>query len=218
MVKAVIFDMDGVIVDNRDVHIEAFEILCRRYGVSFDKSDLSWMYGKGNDSIIPGIFPPQMVERIGLKELSREKEAIYRDIYADHITPTRGLITLLEDLHRHSIPCAVGSSASRVNVDFVLEKCRLEDDFSVIVTGNMVQHRKPAPDIFILAAELLGYPPHECLVFEDSIAGIEAANAAGIPVVALATTLPRTKLQQVHHGTIIDNFAGVCYDTVKDIA
>lgn len=218
MVRAVIFDMDGVIVDNRDVHIEAFGILCRRYGVAFDRSNLSWMYGKGNDSIIPGIFPPEVVERVGLHKLGEEKEAIYRDIYSDRVAPTRGLVTFLNDLQRHGIPCAIGSSAPRVNVDFVLEHCTLEEYFSVLVTGDMVQFRKPDPAIFTLAAELLGCKANECLVFEDSRAGIESAQAAGMPVVALATTLPRKSLQEIQHGMIIDDFTGMTYDRIRDMA
>ena len=209
--------MDGVLVDNRDIHVEAFRMLAERYGVPFDGSDLEWMYGRGNDTIIPALFPPQLVEREGLKKLGAEKEAVYRDIYSDHIRPAHGLVTFLHELHRHHIPCAVGSSAPKVNVDYVLEKCGLEDDFTVVVTGDMVKLRKPDPAIFELAAELLGVVQHECLVFEDSAAGIQAAKAAGMPVIAMSTTLPKHKIAEVHDGMVIPDFTHVDYRKVKEL-
>lgn len=215
MIKAVIFDMDGVLVDNRDVHVEAFRQLAARYGVPFDGSDLEWMYGRGNDTIIPALFPPQVVECVGLRRLGDEKEAIYRDIYADSIRLTRGLVTLLKDLHRNNIPCAVGSSAPKVNVDYVLEKCTIRSYFSVIVTGDMVKLRKPDPAIFELAAELLGVVPSQCLVFEDSEAGIRAAKTAGMKVVAMSTTLSREKIAEVHDGQVISDFTQMNYEKIR---
>lgn len=209
--------MDGVLVDNRDVHVDAFRRLAAHYSMPFDDGDLEWMYGRGNDTIIPVLFPPQVVENVGLARLGREKEAIYREIYADSVVPVRGLITLLNDLHRNGIPCAVGSSAPKTNVDFVLDKCGIGDDFSVVVTGDMVTLRKPNPAIFNLAAQLLGIIPQECLVFEDSVAGIKAANAAGMPVVALSTTLSPTKIAEVHDGKVIADFTDVSYETIRDI-
>lgn len=217
MIKAVIFDMDGVIVDNRDIHVEAFRELAARYGVPFDSGNLGWMYGRGNDTILPGLFPPAIIERVGLRELGAEKEAIYRDIYSDGVHPTRGLVSLLNSLHRHGVPCAVGSSAPKVNVDFVLEKCLLQDDFTVVVTGDMVTKRKPDPAIFTLAAELLGFTPQECLVFEDSVAGIEAARAAGCPVIALSTTLPRAELEKHAPRTVIPDFTGLFYTELEKL-
>lgn len=217
MIKAVIFDMDGVLVDNRDIHVDAFRLLAGRYKVPFDDGDLDWMYGRGNDTILPALFPPQLIEQIGLKKLGNEKEAIYRDIYSDRIRPARGLVTLLNDLHRHGIPCAVGSSAPKVNVDYVLEKCMLQDDFTAVVTGDMVRFRKPDPAIFELAAELLNVVPAECLVFEDSQAGIQAAKAAGMPVIAMATTLTREKLAEMHDGMIIPDFTRIDYEKIKNL-
>ncbi len=217
MIKAVIFDMDGVLVDNRDVHVEAFRLLAAQHGVPFDDGDLEWMYGRGNDTIIPALFPPAIVDRVGLAQLGKEKESIYRRIYADSVVPVRGLVTLLNDLHYNNIPCAVGSSATKANVDFVLDKCGIEDDFSVVVTGDMVTLRKPDPAIFNLAAQLLGVVPAECLVFEDSVAGLQAAKTAGMPVIALSTTLTTTKIAEVHDWMVIPDFADVNYETIKNL-
>lgn len=216
MINAVIFDMDGVIVDNRDIHIEAFRLLAERYGVAFDAGDLEWMYGRGNDTIIPRLFPPDVVLRAGLAELGREKEAIYREIYADRMVPARGLVDLLKELRDNGLPCAVGSSAPKRNVDFVLDRCGIADYFSVVVTGDMVEFRKPDPAIFLLASERLGISPAECLVFEDSAAGIQAARSAGMPLVALATTLTAEQLAGVHRGVTIPDFTHIDYLKIKN--
>lgn len=215
MIKAVIFDMDGVLVDNRDVHIEAFRILTRRYGVELDADNLTWMYGRGNNSIMNGILPPAVIERVGLEQLGREKERIYRDIYTDNVMSARGLHDFLASLHRSGIRCAVGSSAPRANVDFVLQRCRIEDEFEVVVSGDMVAKRKPDPDIFLLAAELMGLTSDECLVIEDSLAGIEAAQRAGMKTVAMVTTLPEEMLRQVHDSLMIRDFTQIDAEMVK---
>lgn len=214
MIKGVIFDMDGVLVDNRDIHIEAFRILCKRYGVPFDDSMLNSLYGRGNDTIMPMLLPQEIIDRVGLTALDWEKEAIYRDIYVDSVSPARGLLDFLALLRAAGVKRAVGSSAPTANVNFVLEKCHIQDDFDVVVSGSMVQLRKPWPDIFLLAAELLGLMPQECLVFEDSVAGIEAAQAAGTPVIAMATTLPRERLAEIHKGLIISDFTEVDLGTL----
>ncbi|MCL2561890.1 MAG: HAD family phosphatase [Rikenellaceae bacterium] len=214
MIKAVIFDMDGVIVDNRDAHVEAFRLLAERHRVRMPDGSLDWMYGRGNDTIIPQLFPASMVAEIGTACLGREKEAIYRDIYADRIRPVHGLVTLLCELRRHGVLCAVGSSAPKVNVDYVLEKCTLEDYFHAVVTGDMVERRKPAPDIFLLAAELLGALPQECLVFEDSESGLRAAHTACMHSAALSTTLSAARLAEFYNGPVIPDFSHVDYEWV----
>lgn len=216
MINAVIFDMDGVIVDNRDIHVEAFRLLAQRHGVSFCGEGLEWMYGRGNDTIIPRLFPPEVVGRAGLAELGREKETIYREIYRECMVPARGLVALLDELRDNGLPCAVGSSAPRRNVDFVLERCGIADYFSVVVTGDMVEFRKPDPSIFRMAAERLGVTPAECLVFEDSTAGIQAARSAGMPVIALATTLTAEQLSEVHDGLTIPDFTYIDYHGIKN--
>lgn len=215
MINAVIFDMDGVIVDNRDIHIDAFRILADRYGVAFGAAGLEWMYGRGNDTIIPRLFPAEVVDRAGLAELGREKEAIYREIYRDHVVPARGLLSLLNELRDNGLTCAVGSSAPKRNVDFVLDRCGIADYFSVVVTGDMVEFRKPDPSIFLMASSRLGVAAAECLVFEDSAAGIQAARSAGMPVIALATTLTTEQLAGVHDGLTIPDFTYINYREIR---
>ena len=209
MIRGVLFDMDGVLVNN--THVKAFEIFCERYGVEDWQHKLQTAFGMGNDDIMRLILPEEIIREKGMKALGEEKEAIYREVYAPEIRPVRGLVELLEELRRRGIRCAVGSSGCRENVDFVLSNCGITDYFSCIVSGDRVTRCKPDPEIYLLAAEGLHLPSAECLVFEDARVGITAARRAGAGrIVALATTLPRhTLATQTEADVVIDDFASI---------
>lgn len=211
MIRGVLFDMDGVLVNNTQAHVKAFEIFCERYGVEEWQHKLQTAFGMGNDDIMRLILPEEIIREKGMKALGEEKEAIYREVYAPEIRPVRGLVELLEELRRRGIRCAVGSSGYRENVDFVLSNCGIIDYFSCIVSGDRVTHCKPDPEIYLLAAEGLHLPSAECLVFEDARVGITAARRAGAGrIVALATTLPRhTLATQTEADVVIDDFASI---------
>ncbi len=214
MLKGVLFDMDGVLVNNLEVHREAFAEFFRRYGVERTFDELNRVFGKGNDDIMGELMPREVVERVGIRELGYEKEAIYREIYAPRITPQPGLKTFLAACEEQGLRCAVGSSGYMANVDFVLDRCDIRRYFEATVAGDQVTRCKPDPEIYLTAAAKLGLEPCECIVFEDAEAGIEAAQRAGIKVVALATTFSREFLEGTHPDMIIDDFRDV---TIADI-
>jgi len=219
MIKGVIFDMDGVLVDNRDAHIEAFEIFCGRYGVTDWRERLAEVFGMGNDDIMRRILPAELIERRGIAALADEKERIYREIYAPAIAPVRGLPELLKAFAEADIRCAVGSSGCAENVRFVLDACGIGGYFSALVSGDMATRCKPDPEIYSTAAEKLGLAPHECVVFEDSKAGIEAGKRAGMKVIALATTLSREVLEnETQADAIIGDFTHTSVDAVRSLA
>ena len=211
MIRGVLFDMDGVLVNNTQAHVKAFEIFCERYGVEDWQHKLQTAFGMGNDDIMRLILPEEIIREKGMKALGEEKEAIYREVYAPEIRPVRGSVELLEELRRLGIRCAVGCSGCRENVDFVLSNCGMTDYFSCIVSGDRVTRCKPDPEIYLLAAEGLHLPSAECLVFEDARVGITAARRAGAGrIVALATTLPRhTLATQTEADVVIDDFASI---------
>ena len=209
--------MDGVLVNNLEVHREAFMEFFRRYGVKRTFEDLSRVFGMGNDDIMGELMPRDVVERVGIRELGHEKEAIYREIYAPTITPQPGLLDLLAQLKGESILCAVGSSGYRLNVNFVLEKCHIEPYFSAVVAGDEVTRCKPDPEIYLTAASKLGLRPEECIVFEDAEAGIESAKRAGMKVVALATTFSREFLEETDADYIINDFRDVDVELLRSI-
>ncbi|MDX9848497.1 MAG: HAD family phosphatase [Tenuifilaceae bacterium] len=197
MYKAVIFDMDGVIVDNHHYHVAAFSEFCKLKGIPFSEGEFRVKYfGKSNHEIFSGLLHREISKEESAL-LGDEKEAIYRQIYKEHITPVSGLIDFLRLLKGNSINIAVGTSAGSQNLDFVLSNLNIRHFFDAQVDSSYVERGKPNPDIFLKAAERLGVKPSECLVFEDSVSGIQAAHAAGMDVVALLTTHKRDELPLV---------------------
>ncbi len=191
MFKGAIFDMDGVLVDNMKIHRKAMEEIARHWGVGIDIDKMMSMNGMGNAEFIEALFPPEIIEKAGgFDALARDKEALYRRIYAPTITPACGLVALLDDFSTHGVRMAVGTSAITANLDFVLDRLGIRRYFDVLVTADMVTRTKPDPEIYLRALSELGLAAGECFVFEDALAGIEAARAAGIKSVALSTSTP----------------------------
>jgi beta-phosphoglucomutase family hydrolase len=217
MLKGLLFDMDGVLVNNLDVHREAFAEFFRRYGVNRTFDELNRHFGRGNDDIMGDLMPREIVERVGIRELGNQKEAIYREIYAPKIKPQEGLLEFLAESEREGLRSAVGSSGFLANVDFVLDKCDIRRYFDAIVAGDQVTKCKPDPEIYLTAAAKLGLKPSECIVFEDAEAGIEAGKRAGMVVVALATTFPREFLENTEADMIIDDFRDISVERLREL-
>lgn len=217
MLKGVLFDMDGVLVNNLEIHRQAFAEFFRRYGVERTFDELSRVFGKGNDDIMGELMPADVVERVGIRQLGYEKEAIYREIYAPIITPQPGLLTFLAECEREGLRSAVGSSGYKANVDFVLDKCNIRRYFEATVAGDEVTRCKPDPEIYLTAAAKLGLAPCECVVFEDAEAGIEAAKRAGMKVVALATTFDREFLATTDADMIIGDFRDISVEQLRTL-
>lgn len=210
-IRAALFDMDGTLVDNTHIHVRAFEIFCDRYQATDWQERLNQAFGMGSDDIMRMLLPEEVIRTKGLKALGDEKEAIYREIYAPEIHPITGLRELLTRLRKGGIRCAVGSSGCRENVDFVLDKCQIEEFFEVRISGDMVTRCKPEPEIYLTAAKKLGVNIKECVIFEDARAGFEAARRAGAGlVVGLTTTLKKEViLAEKLADLVIDDFSQI---------
>lgn len=217
MLKGVLFDMDGVLVNNLEIHRQAFAEFFRRYGVERTFDELSRVFGKGNDDIMGELMPADVVERVGIRQLGYEKEAIYREIYAPIITPQPGLLAFLAECESEGLRSAVGSSGYKANVDFVLDKCNIRRYFEATVAGDEVTRCKPDPEIYLTAAAKLGLDACECVVFEDAEAGIEAAKRAGMKVVALATTFDREFLATTDADMIIGDFRDISVGQLRTL-
>jgi beta-phosphoglucomutase family hydrolase len=184
---AFIFDMDGVLVDSNPAHREAWEAFNRRYGVETTEAMHRFMYGRRNDEIVRGFFGADLPAG-EVAARGAAKERLYREMVAgkvDRMMPA-GLRRFLDA--RRDAPMALASNAEPENVAFVLKEAGLAKYFRVVVDGHQVKRPKPFPDIYRRAAELLGEPPDNCIVFEDSYSGVEAARAAGMRVVGIRTT------------------------------
>ena len=192
--KGVIFDWDGVVIDSSAQHERSWEILAEEISRPLPEGHFKLGFGKKNQVIIPEILG-WATDAAEIAALSDRKEAIYRELVRQsgvQILP--GARELVSALRLEGIPRAIGSSTPRENLDAIFAATGLGELFDAVVCGDDVVHGKPAPDVFLLAAQKLGLPPAECLVLEDAHAGIEAAHRAGIPVLAVATTNPLSEL------------------------
>ena len=194
----VIFDWDGVIVDSAPQHLAAWEILAAEEHLPLTEGHFRKGFGLKNSFIIPEILDwtrdPKEIHRLSLR-----KEALYRECLQNSaLAPLGGVRTLLAVLNDHDVPCVVGSSTERKNIMSVLKRLELEGCFSAFVTGEDVVHGKPDPEVFLKAASIIERLPHNCVVVEDSEAGLQAARACGMFALGVTTTRPRSELKSAH--------------------
>ena len=195
--RAVIFDIDGTIVDNMHLHAEAFAAFAERHGLPMlTPDDRARLDGRRNSEIFPILFKRD-VPREEWQAYEHEKESLYRELSRGRLTPMKGLHHLIAKLKAEGIKIALATSAPELNVTHTLTELGLTGDFSIIVRGDQVPRGKPAPDVFLEAARQLGVPPADCLVFEDAPMGIAAAHAAGMTVVGITTSFQAAHFEQL---------------------
>jgi len=192
---AAIFDWDGVIIDSSAAHERAWERLAAETGRPLPAGHFKAGFGRKNDHIIPHILGWEVtadeVERLG-----RRKEELYREVLRETgIAPLPGVREFLERLRAAGVPCAVGSSTERRNIDTIMGLIGFGEFFRVIVAADDVTRGKPDPQVFLLGAQGLGVAPGCCVVFEDAFAGLAAARAGGMAAVGVATTHPAEALR-----------------------
>jgi beta-phosphoglucomutase len=184
---ALVFDMDGVIVDSTRMHTEAWQRYLEARGVEIPYVEQR-MLGKHNPDIVRDFFPHETLTEDTIFSHGAQKEALYREMMRPELQQrlVPGVADFLE--RNRELPIGMGTNAELANVDFVLDEAGLRKYFRAIVTGHEVARPKPFPDVYLRVAELLDVPPELCVVFEDSPSGVSAARAAGMRVVGLATT------------------------------
>jgi beta-phosphoglucomutase len=180
---ALLFDMDGVIIDSMPLHTQAWEQHLIRHGLHPDAAR-NRMQGKRNDELVRDLFGQHLDDET-VSNHSAEKEALFRELMRHRIDEFM-ISGVIDFIRRHAgNPLAVGSNAEPANIDFVLRGSGLLDAFDHVVDGHQVERPKPHPDMYLKAASLLNTPPADCIVFEDSPTGLAAARAAGTRVVAI---------------------------------
>ena len=183
-IQAVIWDLDGVIIDSAEEHRRSWHRLAQEEGLPFTDAQFWATFGRRNDAIIPLLWGPMSPERV--RELSDRKEAYFRELIRETAAPLPGAIELLTALRDAGYPQALASSTPIENIKLISEALGLRRYLSALVSGETVPRGKPAPDIFLKAAAELGMEPEKCLVIEDAVAGVEAAHAAGMRCIAVA--------------------------------
>lgn len=188
--KAYIFDFDGVIVDSGPLHERAWNQVAQERGQSITHEIFLGGFGVKNDLFIRDMLRWSS-DPVEIDSIITRKEALFQSYLENEpIHLISGVKEFLFDLKKKKIPFALGSSSIRKNIDLVLEKVGLTEIFEIIISGEMVSHGKPDPEVFLKAATALRVNPSDCCVFEDAPLGVEAAIRAGMGVVALTTTFP----------------------------
>ncbi len=209
---AVIFDMDGVLIDSGAAHLESWRVLAREQGLTVTPAQFQSQFGRPSRDIIRALFGADLDDAIVCR-LDERKEAIYRDLVRGRIREIPGAADVVRALRRENIPVAVASSGPPENIALALDELHLADCFAAVVTGMDVPHGKPDPAPFLLAAERLSAPPAACVVIEDAPAGVEAARRAGMSVIALIGSHDRAALAAAT--LIVDDLAAVTAPLVR---
>jgi beta-phosphoglucomutase len=215
MIEGVIFDMDGVLVDNVRYHVRAWKQLGLELGKTLTDDAIKRVFGQRNREIIDSLIGASSFTQEELCRHAAHKEELYRGFIKPELKPVTGLVAFLIDLRKEGIKAAVATSGPRDNVAMVLDGLNIRSFFEAVITGADVSRSKPDPEIFLLAARSLNLAPERCVVFEDSTSGIESARRANCRCIALATTHPPEELQLHHAGSIIRDFSGLSATAIR---
>ncbi len=212
---AVIFDVDGVLIDSYHPHLLSWQALGREIGTPITEAMFHRTFGRTSREALEEFFgrdlPPDRIRR-----LDERKEELYRLIIRDDFPPMPGAARLIDDLHQAGVKIAAGSSGPRLNVELVLELLERRERFDAVVTGDDVTRGKPDPQVFLLAARRLGMAPDRCLVVEDALPGLAAARAAGMKAVAITGTAQVDELAAASD-QVIDRLEEITPETLRRI-
>lgn len=194
-IRAVIWDMDGVIVDTAPYHFSAWQEAFQKRGTKYTEEDFLRNFGRRNDAIIRNILGGG-ISQSELDTISEEKEEDFRKKVRQNIKPLPGAIKLMKLLIEHGFKMALASSAPIKNIKIQTEGLGISDWFQSIISSEDVTEGKPSPQSFLLSAQRLGANPKNCVVIEDAVAGVTAAKRAGMRCLAVTNTHPKRNLME----------------------
>jgi HAD superfamily hydrolase (TIGR01509 family) len=215
MLKAVIFDMDGVLVDSHASHTIAWRKLLLLHGKQMMESHVELVRsGRKKDELLQWFLGDLTTDQ--LRACGQEKDAFFRE-QMGNLAAIAGVQELLAELSRTGVPMAVASCGGRARVCRILELLQINQHFRLVITGDDVTQGKPDPEIYLQAAEQLRVQPAESLVFEDSVSGILAATAAGMKSVGIADMYHAQSLLQAGAVDTLPDFTGVSFAQVQQL-
>jgi beta-phosphoglucomutase len=216
---AVIWDVDGTLVDTAELHYRAWERMTREKNLPFSRADFNATFGWRNPEIIRKLFDPHATDEL-TAELGERKEEYYRAAAREHgISLLPGAGPLLEGLHARGVAQAVGSSAPRANVELILQLTHTRPFFDALVSMEDTQRGKPDPQVFQAAADKLGVPYGRCLVLEDAVVGVQAARRGGMKCVAVRFIghHPEKTLREAGANRVVESLEELTPQAVLDL-
>lgn len=217
MTIGAIFDMDGVLVLSENAHWLAWKNAAAKHGVELEYEVFLSCFGKVNADCIRIIFGEGVIGDDEAVRIADEKEQAYRDIVGSDVPLAPGLVDLLQGLTAEGARCAVGSSGPIENVDLVLDAGGIRQYFAAAVDISTVRNGKPAPDLFLRAAELIAVPPERCVVLEDAPFGIQAARSAGMTAVGITTSHEIEQLEEAGAHRVFDAMKDISSGAISEL-
>ncbi|MFC1742670.1 HAD family hydrolase [Candidatus Riflebacteria bacterium] len=193
--QALIFDVDGVLLDSGEFHKKAWRAFAAKNSLSLADNFFEQIFGMTNQDIMPQLFG-RALNPDELTAFAEEKELIFREEAGDGLTLFPGVGELLSQLKDAAVSMSFATSTPASNVDFYLEELGLATFFKHYCTGDDITKGKPDPDIFLLAADKMAVKADSCLVFEDSFPGMQAVKAANMGLIAVTTSHSREEIVQ----------------------
>jgi len=185
---AVIFDLDGTLIDNNAFHLKAWQEFYKKRNRTLTEEEYKKDFnGKTNADVLALVFQQALLPEENDK-YTTEKEDLYRKIYEPHIEPVKGLLKLLQEIYNAAIPMAIATSGIKVNIDYMFEHLPIRHFFKEVIYSKHIKKGKPDPEIYFVTAKKINVSTENCVVFEDAVAGIQSAKAAGMKVIAITTT------------------------------
>ncbi|MAG60398.1 hypothetical protein CL619_01295 [archaeon] len=219
MIKAIIFDMDGVLIDSPKYNWEAFnQILQKKYGVQIPMQKKKERYlGRSLKEQLEMIrYDYNINEEINVSEFSKEARTIQEQLMKNILVPNPNILNLISEAKKQGIKVAVATSSSKDRAIMILSKTAVYEKLDVFVNCEDVKQHKPHPALYLEAATQLEIDPKQCLVFEDAYSGISAAQAAGMKVVGLVTDFHSAE-ELEHTDLVISNFAEISVDKLQQL-
>jgi len=215
--KALLFDLDGTLVDNMMVHHRAWQKKLRELGLDYSLDRVKAEIHGVNLEILKGLFGDRYTLE-EYKQIAWDKEAAYREIFADdfeaNIVP--GALDFIRQAHAVGIPMAIGTAGPKENAEFVVENLGVGELMGHLVHSGMVNKGKPNPEVFQQGADALAIDLKDCIIFEDSVTGAKAANNAGCPVVVLTTTHAEPEFSELKVADFRPDFQGLRVEQAED--
>ena len=213
--RAVVWDLDGVVVDSAEAHNASWQGMAREFGVPYDpERDFRGIFGRHNTDIISslwGVTDPAQIER-----MAERKELLFREA-ARHLKALPGVVDLVRALAEAGWRQGIGSSAPLANISLLLSATDLQGYIQAIASGEDVTRGKPDPQVFLLAFERLGVDPSNGVVIEDAPAGVRAGIAAGAATLGVTTTQTAETLREAGADLVVASLQGLTVDDLEEL-